>query len=118
MRQRGEAGSAGVVVLAVALALSLLGLLAVLLGAAAVARHVAGAAADLAALAAAESLAGGPEAACRQAAQVAVAGGVRLDDCTVDEYGVIVVVQGQPWRMRVFGHALELAGPRVAARAG
>ena len=53
MREEGERGSATVWVLALAGVLALVGLAGVLVGAAAVARHRAGSAADLVALAAA-----------------------------------------------------------------
>ena len=78
------------------------------LGSAVVARHRAQAAADLAALAAADLLPSGAQAACSRAA--AVAREMRVDDarCEVDDLDVVVTV-------RVVAIA---AVARAAARAG
>ncbi len=118
-RCRRESGSAGLAVLAVAAGIGLLGLFAAVLGTVAVARHSAAAAADLAALGAAESMAAGPQAACRQAARLATAMGVALAECRPGPPGaVLVVVQARPWRAQLLGRTVLLPGPRVTARAG
>ncbi|MFE4633848.1 Rv3654c family TadE-like protein [Streptomyces sp. NPDC056773] len=79
-RDRGSATVWGVVVATVLVAV-FGGVL--LLGQAVVSRHRAGAAADLAALAAAVSWAHGPEAACATAARVAGAQGAQVTGCAV-----------------------------------
>jgi secretion/DNA translocation related TadE-like protein len=81
------------------------------LGSAVVARHRAQAAADLAALAAAERLPAGPETACAQA--TAVARGMQVDGihCAVDDLDVMVTVEV---RVAVGGWSRA----RAAARAG
>jgi secretion/DNA translocation related TadE-like protein len=80
-----------------------------------VARHTLAAAADEAALAAANELSAGPVAACRQARVVAAASGVVLDRCTVDADGLAVTVSVT----RRVGGLLAAAGVlRVRARAG
>lgn len=60
------------------------------IGAVVIARHRAQTAADLAALAAAQSLAAGPAAACGRAASVAAAMGATVQQCTVDGLDVVV----------------------------
>lgn len=83
-------------------------------GSAVVARHRAQAAADLAALAAATSIATGAESACGQAILVARAMDTSLTDCAVDGLEVVVHVDAVlglgGWR---FGpaHAAARAGP-------
>jgi secretion/DNA translocation related TadE-like protein len=81
------------------------------LGAAVVARHRAQSAADLAALAAAASLAGGPETACAQAKAVAREMRVNTTGCAVEDLDVVVTTEA---RLAVgrWGNA------RAAARAG
>lgn len=81
------------------------------LGAAVVARHRAQAAADLAALAAAARLPGGPAVACRQAQVLAEAMGATLRGCDVDQLDVVVTVSA-----RVGGRVAGEAG--AIARAG
>ncbi|KUI36893.1 helicase [Mycobacterium sp. GA-2829] len=82
-------------------------------GAVVVARHRAQAAADLAALAAANRVADGAESACAQAASVARAMRTAVADCTVEGLEAVVTVEAAPglgaWR---FGYA------RAGARAG
>ncbi|MCV7230459.1 Rv3654c family TadE-like protein [Mycolicibacterium komossense] len=63
------------------------------LGSVLVARHRAAAAADLAALAAAQSLPAGREQACRQAAALAAAMTVAVVGCDVDGLDVVVTVE-------------------------
>jgi secretion/DNA translocation related TadE-like protein len=82
-RPAGERGSATVWVLALSAVLAVIGAGAVLVGAAAVARHRATAAADLAALAAAGRAVVGGEDACATSRAVAVANSAELVDCTV-----------------------------------
>jgi secretion/DNA translocation related TadE-like protein len=83
----------------------------VYLGSALAARHRAQSAADLAALAAAARLAGGPETACAQAKVVAGQMGVATTDCAVDELDVVVTTEV---RLPVGGWG----SARAAARAG
>ena len=78
-----ERGSATVWTVALAGVLAAVGLAAVLVGAAVVARHRAGSAADLAALAAASRAVVGDPAACATAGEVAQANGAALTGCTV-----------------------------------
>lgn len=61
-------------------------------GSAVVARHRAQAAADLAALAAAMWLPGGPAAACREAAGVSRAVDAVLSACTVEDLDVVITI--------------------------
>jgi secretion/DNA translocation related TadE-like protein len=88
-------------IVAVLLALFATGLLLVQ---AVVLRHRAGAAADLAALAAADHALDGPERACALAAEVATAQGVRLTACAVTGEIADVVA--------------DVGGVRVRSRAG
>jgi secretion/DNA translocation related TadE-like protein len=81
------------------------------LGAAVIARHRAQAAADLAALAAAARLPGGPAAACAQASAVARAMGVRTAGCDIDDLDAVITVEASTAGSR-WGIA------RAAARAG
>ena len=87
---REDRGSGTLWMAAVAVILSLMASTVVLLGLAQTARHKANAAADLAALAAAQVLLDGTESACDEAVQNASANGARLTGCSVD--GEIVSV--------------------------
>ncbi|WP_336030203.1 Rv3654c family TadE-like protein [Geodermatophilus sp. FMUSA9-8] len=89
--REGERGSATVWTIGLAAVLALVGLAAVLLGAAAVARHRAGAAADLAALAGAAAAVSGDPAACDVAARVARDNGAVLTACAVGGGAVVEV---------------------------
>ncbi|CAN5708578.1 hypothetical protein BH09ACT8_BH09ACT8_44390 [soil metagenome] len=81
----------------------------VYLGSAVVARHRAQAAADLAALAAAQSLPSGHEQACLQAGALAAAMNAAVVRCDVDDLDVVVTVEV----------AVALAGGQIgSARAG
>jgi len=98
MRWRDDAGSGSVLGLALAGVVVLLGLLVAELGALAVARARAQAAADLAALAAAEALSlgellarGDPVTACARARAVAERNGARLARCAPEPGGAVVV---------------------------
>nr|WP_230983403.1 Rv3654c family TadE-like protein [Mycolicibacterium senegalense] len=83
------------------------------LGAAVSARHRAQAAADLAAVGAAAAVVSGPDAACRQATEIAVRMRSVLGDCRIDELDVVLEV-ATPVRLGRWG-----VGPaRAAARAG
>ena len=83
------------------------------LGAAVTARHRAQAAADLAALGAAGDVASGPDAACRQATQIAARMRSDLTDCRIDGLDVVLEVS-VPVRLGRWG-----VGPaRAVARAG
>ena len=86
-----ERGSATVWVLALAAVLALVATAAVLAGMAAVARHRAAGAADLAALAAAGRHVLGDRTACSVAAEVAAGNGARLSGCGVAADGVVEV---------------------------
>jgi secretion/DNA translocation related TadE-like protein len=82
-------------------------------GSAVIARHRAQSAADLAALAAADGLSGGVEAACERATSVAAAVHVAVTACTVDGLDVVVTVEAA-MALTAWG-----SGPaRAAARAG
>ncbi len=71
-------------------ALAVVAIVAVTLGSVVVARHRAQAAADLAALAAANVLTAGPAAACARAGEIAMAMGARLVSCTAVDLDVVV----------------------------
>jgi len=111
--RRGDSGSASVLVLSLALALSVLAALLTVLGAVAVARHRATAGADLAALAAAGRVLEGSATACGRAEELARAQDSRLVGCelTGDVVEVVVEVRPPGWLGR-FGTA------RGRARAG
>ncbi len=81
------------------------------LGAAVVARHRAQAAADLAALAAAQRLAAGPATACGHAKAVAAEMRINITGCAVDDLDVVVTTEV---RLPVGGWG----SARAAARAG
>ncbi|PRY43166.1 secretion/DNA translocation related TadE-like protein [Geodermatophilus tzadiensis] len=110
-----ERGSATVWTVALAGVLAAIGLAAVLVGAAVVARHRAGSAADLAALAAASRAVAGDPAACDTAGEVARANGAALTACTVGDGAVVevdvaVTVPLGPLGTRT-ARALARAGP-------
>ncbi len=111
---RGERGSATVWVLALSGVLAVVGVAVVLLGAAAVARHRATTAADLAALAAAVRAVGGDPAACDAAAQVAAANGAALSGCSVGPDAVVEVTVGVSVDLGPIGRPTA----RARARAG
>ena len=113
-RPAGERGSATVWVVALAGVLAAIGVAAVLVGAAVVGRHRATAAADLAALAAAEHAVRGDPGACAAAGEVAGANGARLTACTVGGGAVVEVAVEVPVRLGPLG--VSRAGGR--ARAG
>ncbi|SFK89114.1 Rv3654c family TadE-like protein [Geodermatophilus ruber] len=107
----GERGSATVWVVALSGVLAAVGVAAVLVGTAVVARHRATGAADLAALAAAERAVRGDPGACSAAAAVAGANGAELTGCTVDGAAVVEVTVAVPVRLGPLGTG------RAAARA-
>jgi secretion/DNA translocation related TadE-like protein len=98
-----ERGSATVWVLALAGVLAVVGAAAVLVAAAVTARHRAGSAADLAALAAAGRAVIGDPDACAVAAQVARGNGARLATCTVGQGAVVAVTVSVPVRLGPLG---------------
>ncbi|MGY2067223.1 Rv3654c family TadE-like protein [Blastococcus sp. SYSU DS0619] len=112
-----ERGSATVWVLALSAVLALLATAAVLVGVAAVARHRAAGAADLAALAAAGRAVVGDPAACTAATDVAAANGAELTGCRVGEGGVVDVAVTVPVRLGRLGvhtaHGRARAGPEA-----
>ena len=110
----GEGGSATVWVLALSAVLALVGAATVLLGAAAVARHRATAAADLAALAGAGRAVVGDADACARAGEIAVANSARLTSCRVAPDAVVTVTVEVPVR---FGR-LGVHTATAQARAG
>jgi secretion/DNA translocation related TadE-like protein len=112
-RLSGERGSATVWVLGLSAVLTVLGLAVVLFGAAAVARHRAGSAADLAALAAAGRAVTGDPGACTTAAQVAAANGAEMTACTVDASAVVEVEVRVPVRLAVLGERSATARARA-----
>lgn len=82
------------------------------LASAVAARHRAQAAADLAALAAAQLLPAGVSAACRQAETLAAEMGAQLSDCTVERLDVVVSVTVGLGRDRhLTAGAVARAGP-------
>ena len=112
---RGERGSATVWVLGLAGLLADLGAAVVHGGLAEVARHRAGAAADLAALAAAARAVVGDPAACAEAARIARANTAQLDGCSVGAGAVVAVQVRVPVRLGALGvfqaHGRARAGP-------
>jgi len=113
-RPSGDRGSATVWVLALSGILGVLGAAVVLVGAAAVARHRANTAADLAALAAAGRAALGEPGACTLAAEVARANAAGLDSCAVDGSAVVEVRVSVPVRLGRLG----VRSASARARAG
>ena len=95
-RPVGEAGVAGVLVLALAGVLAVVGALTSSLAAVAVARQRAAAVADLAALAAAGLALDGPTVACGRATTLARRNGGRLTSCRLDGEQVEVVAEVRP----------------------
>lgn len=113
-----ERGSAGVWLLALCGVLALACVAGVLVGAAIVSRHRAGAAADLAALAAAGRVLDGEAAACATAADVSAAMGARVRSCalTGEIASVTVVVDVRLGRFGVSqAEAHARAGPAGTA---
>jgi len=108
---REDTGAATVLAAALVAALVAIALGGVWVGGAAVARHRAQAAADLAALAAAGRLPLGPDAACAQARTIAAAMGAAVSGCDIQNLDVVVAVTVRPGG-RIPGEA------RAAARAG
>jgi secretion/DNA translocation related TadE-like protein len=109
----GDRGSASVWVLAAGLVLVAGGLAGAAVGSACVARHQAGVAADLGALAAVPRVLEGPEPACARAAEIVAANAARLLECRVAGFEVTVTTA-------VPATSLP-AGPRLAtatSRAG
>jgi secretion/DNA translocation related TadE-like protein len=98
-----ERGSATVWVLALSGVLAVIGVAAVLVGAATVARHRATAAADLSALAAAGRAVVGSPAPCATAADVAMANAAELTGCTVGADAVVEVSVSVPVRLTGLG---------------
>ena len=113
-RPSGDRGSATVWVLALSGVLAVLAVAVVLVGAAALARHRAGTAADLAALAAAGRAVLGEPDACAAAAHVARANAAALVACSVDGSAVVEVRVAVP--VRLAGLGVHVASAR--ARAG
>lgn len=108
-----DRGSGTVLVLCVAALLAATGAVLAVLGAAAVARHRAASAADLAALAAADRAPEGEPAACAAAAGTARAVGAEVVSCGLEGDVATVVVAVRA------GGALRGLGPaRATARAG
>lgn len=106
-------GASTIWVLAAMSLVLLVGLVAVFVGSACVARHRAESAADLAALAgAARSAAGGTDG-CARAAGIAAANGARLSSCLVIGGDVLVTVHVAP-----VGLPEHLGDARAQARAG
>jgi secretion/DNA translocation related TadE-like protein len=113
-RRAGERGSATVWMLALSGVLATIGLAAVLVGAAVVARHRATGAADLAALAAAGRAVNGHVDGCARAATVADANAAVLTACTVGADVVVQVEVSVPVRLGPLG----LHSATARARAG
>ena len=109
----GERGSATVLMLAMSALLVLVALLLAGLGGAAVTRHRAASAADLAALAGADVALQGPDAVCATAARAARHAAAELAACRLDGDVVEVVVTLRPG-----GVLGRLGEARAVARAG
>lgn len=88
----GDRGAATVLAAVLIAALVAITLGGVQIGSAVVARHRAQAAADLAALAAAIFLPGGPAAACREAEGVSRAVGAALSACIVEDLDIVITI--------------------------
>jgi secretion/DNA translocation related TadE-like protein len=86
---------------------------AVCLGSAVIARHRAQAAADLAALGAAQRLADGTDAACSIASAMARAMRTAVTDCLVEDLDVVVIVEATVALGRI-----SVGPARATARAG
>jgi secretion/DNA translocation related TadE-like protein len=118
-RLRDERGSATVWVLALAGVLAAVGVAVVLVAVALVARHRAGAAADLAALAAAGHAVTGDPAVCAAAAEVARRNGARLSSCAPGDGATVSVTVTVPVRLGRLGlftaTGRARAGPVAAA---
>ncbi|MFI5509796.1 Rv3654c family TadE-like protein [Mycobacterium sp. NPDC051804] len=108
-----ESGSATLVAVAMMAVLLTITVAGVYLGTAAVARHRAQAAADLAALAAAGGLADGAQAACVRAVAVADAMRTTVAECSVTGLDVVVAVE-----VSVALGRLGVGTARAVARAG
>ncbi len=87
VRQPGDRGAGTVLVLGLSALVLLAASVAVLVGQAATVRHRAGAAADLAALAAARAGADNVPSPCRAARAVAASNDAHLTSCSVDRHG-------------------------------
>lgn len=110
---RDESGGATVLACFALAALVVVTAALVHLGGAVVSRHRAQAAADLSALAAAYALDGGAESACAAASTIVSRMRVRLDDCVVDGWQVVVSTTASA------GSGVLPVGPaRAVARAG
>ncbi|WP_068279502.1 Rv3654c family TadE-like protein [Aldersonia kunmingensis] len=109
----GERGAATVLGSFGIIALLAVVLLMVQFGTAVAARHTAQSAADLAALAAAAALERGNGSACAEAARIAGQMTVRLADCEVEQWDVVVAV-GVSVALASFGRREA----RAVARAG
>jgi secretion/DNA translocation related TadE-like protein len=112
-----ERGSATVWVLALAGVLAVVGAAAVFLAAAVTARHRAGSAADLAALAAAGRAVLGDPDVCAAAGEVARGNGARLGTCTLGADAVVTVTVAVPVRLGPLG-LYEATGRARAGPAG
>lgn len=113
MRGRDERGSATVWVLALSGVLAVVGLAVVLLAAAVVARHRAGSAADLAALAAAGRAVRGDPDPCVAAGEIAAANGASLDECVVEDRAVVRVRVSVPVELGPVGERRATARARA-----
>jgi secretion/DNA translocation related TadE-like protein len=113
-RSDGERGSASVWVVALATVLGVVGAAVVLVGVATVARHRATAAADLAALAAAQRAVTGDPDPCGTARRLAAANTAALTGCRADADGVVEVTVAVPVRLGRLG----LHEATARARAG
>ncbi len=112
-KRAGSEGFATVATLALALVLIAVSALVATLGAVAVARHRASAAADLAALAGASHALEGEAAACKAARRVATAQGGVLMSCRLEGSDALVEVSITP-----AGRLGQLGTARAVARAG
>ncbi|WP_018352268.1 Rv3654c family TadE-like protein [Longispora albida] len=108
-----ERGSASVIAMGTGALLLSVGLACMGIGSAVVARHRAGSAADLGALAGAVHAMAGAEVACSEVEEIVAANGGRVASCTVDGLDVLVAVEVRP-----AGYAGRFGVARAVARAG
>lgn len=117
MRGRDDRGAASIFVLGVGLVLVLLGLAGATVGAARVARHQAGAAADFGVLAGGRHVIEGEAAACAVARRYVEANSARMTGCVVTGLEIVVRTEVPLVVVPASAEAASRAGP-VSASAG
>lgn len=117
MRGRDDRGAASIFVLGVGLVLVLLGLAGATVGAARVARHQAGAAADFGALAGGRHVIEGEAAACAVARRYVEANSARMTGCAVTGLEIVIRTEVPLAVFPASAEAASRAGP-VSASVG